>query len=453
MAARDSNINIAYTAKVELAFDYKKNETAKSERIHIAPERIQYFAIDYKYECVSILPMIFISLKVPLNLHDRMVDTYKYSKFYFKLTKKDNTSKTSVETIHVNDTFSYICSNTEQNNAVALNRDGQDDDRSYSAIVVGLVSTKMTDKLRKSFEGIENNISVKSVIDDMVLKGLGNNRVMSPIKYDQVIDSFLMTPLPTRYRLLEYLFIRYPFFDTKFTFFIDFNNTIYLLDKTGKAIKNGSEPENVYINLKDVTDIQSQNLGYRIKNNAYYIDINSAHAKTSINQSIDQNINSIVGFSEETGLQELTIGESFTGGNEKKEYIRSYNAAVERNEIVNNTMTVELFKENLDSDIITPNKAYYITFLHNYTKYNGKFILSSKRETYMPLGGKQFNMICSTVFKRINSIEISKATKDTMAKISKANYDSNSRGNKSSSSNNSGKGVVTKVSKDMRTKS
>ena len=398
----------AYRASIELSFDYII-KGRKPRRTKILPERIQYLIIDNQYENVNILPVIYLSLKIPLDLHDKIINSYKTSRFYLKLTRKDTLSGTSVSSLAIDDTFSYICSNKEQNSAKALNEDGLDD-KSYINTTIGLVSTTMTNLLRKNFNGIYNDIEVSKLID-MALEGLPKP-IMSPIKYNNTISSFIINPISTRYKLLQLIFDQFAFYDTNFNFFMDFNNKVYLLDKTGDAVKGDGLPKTVYFNITQVNDSDSISPGGKIINDSYQIYVNAAQSKFRVNEAVGQIANKIEAYDYSGEYQELTIDDSFAGNSDKVMYMKTDNASVYRNEIANNTVLVELYKQNIDPIIITPNRAYIVNQDSNYAKYNGNYILAYKQELYAQSGDGEFNLTCTVGLKRINSIELANSVTD-----------------------------------------
>ena len=127
--------------------------------------------------------------------------------------------------------------------------------------------------------------------------------------------------------------------------------------------------------------------------------------------------------------------------------MKTDNAAVYRNEIVNSTVLVELYKQNIDPVILTPNRAYIVNQDSNYAKYNGKYILSYKQELYAQDGNGEFNLTCTVGLKKINSIELANSTVDNrggrpIGSKSSSNYGgshsaSNARYSTSSSSSSS----------------
>ena len=99
------------------------------------------------------------------------------------------------------------------------------------------------------------------------------NRDWNNEKYDTII----IPPLSSRYKLLNFLFDRDPFYNTGFTFYMDFKDTAYLLSKNGKAVDaQDGKPTDVIIDILEIDDSDSFKEGFQLKNKAYRIAINSS---------------------------------------------------------------------------------------------------------------------------------------------------------------------------------
>lgn len=405
-----------YKADINIAFN-------DGEYTQIEKERIVYLMIEYRYENINILPIMYLSLKIPLDLHDRILDAYETAKFYITIDKKDYSCDTSLATNHIEGEFSYVCSNQEQNSAKLLNNDGTDD-RSYVETLIGLVSSDLTNALRHSFNTIvpneideEEEIYTKDLVK-LALKDLDGTLVMTQLKYDIPLkDRFIIPPTTSRFRLLSKIFDLYPFYDTYFNFFLDFNNVLYLLDKTGEPVIADDYPDTIYINITQKEDYTSIFPGSSIRNGAQQIFVNAAQSITHANESINQMVNTLAAYDYDTGMQELTVSENFSGINKKMMYLKDNNAALYKNEIVNDTVLIELFKPAINAGIISPNRSYIISQEGNYSKYNGRYILTYKQEMYAQAGDGTFRQTCSCGFKRINEIEIANAKENTSMSV------------------------------------
>lgn len=391
----------AFCAEITLAFDYKETESSKVERETIETERISYVMIERMYENVNILPVIYVSLSLSSQMYSKVINSYSTSKFYLKIRKRNKLSNTSLFVDVVNDTFSYVTSTTSPNLSKEMDNGNMMSSSTYKTIMIGLVSSTMTDQLRTPFNGIYNNIKESELVK-IALDGL-KNVIMQDLEYDNYYKTFLIPPVTSRYKLLSYIFEKDAFYNSMFEFFMDFDNT-YLLSKNGEEVKGkDTNPNSVIIQIKNYTAQEAYTDGYTIKNGAYVVYVNGANTKSIINTSIEKATNKIVSYSEERGTQKVSLDNN--DSSEKISFVRTQTAGLLKNEIQSNLATLELVKQNIDGSIFTPNKSFHIQNYDEYEKYNGKYFLSYKKEFFYHTSGDEFIVSCNVGLKRTNNEE------------------------------------------------
>jgi hypothetical protein len=398
----------SYKAEVTLAFDYKANASSNVIREVIEPERIAYLMIENVYENVNILPVIYVSAHLSTEMYEHVVNSPETSKFYLKIRKKDAMSSTSIYKKVLEDTFTYVTSSMSANYSANLN-DNVMKDSTYRTIMIGLVSENMTNELRKNYNAIYNDIDQEQLVK-MALDGLGDV-VLQPLKHNKHFESILIPPMSSRYKLLTYLFESDAFYDSNFTFFMDFNKT-YLVSKNSESV--GDAP-NVIINIKDYTAQEAYNDGFNIENGAYVLNINAANTNIVINNATTKTATNVIGYSDEIGTQDLNITTlNNTEGNTKKTiYVRSDNTAAIKNELESASAVIELLKQNIDNEIFTPDKVFDVVNYKDYSEYNGKYFLSYRRDFYYPDTGGEFILTCNVALKKAPNEEIARAIKDS----------------------------------------
>ena len=406
--------DLSYKGQVEMAFDYKTSEGGEAERIPINSQRITYVMIERMYENVRILPVIYVGINVNSELYGKIVDSYEFSKFYMEIRKGNAKSGNSVFKTVVKGTFSYVSSTTQPNYGEDLATTQHDIDDAYKHITLGLVDSDMTNLLRKPFNGIYNNINQEKLIKEVALKDI-EPLIMEEIKYNKEIERILIPPLSTRYRLLEYIFDIDPYYDSYFTFFMDFDKTYFLSRNSEPVDGKDGEPTNVMLYIKEYTGDGAFSDGFTQENGAYVAYINAADTNVVVNTSTEKITNNLVAYSDETGIQDLKLDMNLTSASEvnKISYIRSDDAAAIKNEMFSNSTTVEILKQNLDPDIFTPNKVYNITHYGSYAKFDGPYYLFYKREMYYVNPQAEFMITCNVGFKMCGTEEKAKATHDT----------------------------------------
>ena len=392
-------MDLAYEAEITLGFNYNKTQL-----INIEQARISYIMIEHKYESVNILPVIYLAVSLSSDMYTKVVTSYKKSSFRLKIKKRNALLSSSIQSTVVDDEFTYIPSSTNPNISAQINSNADSDGNSYRSITLGLVSQSMTNKLRQSFNGIYNNISENEIID-IGLKGI-RKVIKEDIVNNEKYDTIIIPPLSSRYKLLNFLFDRDPFYDTGFTFYMDFKDTAYLLSKNGKAVDaQDGKPTDVIIDVLEIDDPDSFKEGFQLKNKAYRIAINSSDTNVTLNGATAKVANQIVAYEDDLKHAEtLNLNMNNSDTATRKMFVRSNAGTVLKSELETNAFMIELLKKNIDSDIFTPNKAYKVNNISQYSEYNGNYILSYKREFYkLSEGTGRFIVTCNVGLKRVSN--------------------------------------------------
>ena len=392
-------MDLAYEAEITLGFNYNKTQL-----INIEQARISYIMIEHKYESVNILPVIYLAVSLSSDMYTKVVTSYKKSSFRLKIKKRNALLSSSIQSTVVDDEFTYIPSSTNPNISAQINSNAYSDGNSYRSITLGLVSQSMTNKLRQSFNGIYNNISENEIID-IGLKGI-RKVIKEDIVNNEKYDTIIIPPLSSRYKLLNFLFDRDPFYDTGFTFYMDFKDTAYLLSKNGKAVDaQDGKPTDVIIDVLEIDDPDSFKEGFQLKNKAYRIAINSSDTNVTLNGATAKVANQIVAYEDDLKHAEtLNLNMNNSDTATRKMFVRSNAGTVLKSELETNAFMIELLKKNIDSDIFTPNKAYKVNNISQYSEYNGNYILSYKREFYkLSEGTNRFIVTCNVGLKRVSN--------------------------------------------------
>ena len=398
----------AYKGQITLEFRYKETKNSSVQVEAIESERIKYVMIEHKYENVHILPVVYVSVSLSSDMYSKVVGTTETSKFHLVIKKKDALSNTSIYKKVVDDIFTYVASSNSANYADALNENTVD---SYRNILIGLVSDQMTNTLRKNFNGIYNNIDTDGLID-LALEGM-KNVIKAPLKHNSTFDSILIPPVTSRYKMLEYIKSIAPYYDSNYTFYMDFNKT-YLIPKNGVAIEDGSKPNTANITIKNFTASEAYTDGYSIVNGAYVMSVNATNTHMVVNNSTSKVSNNIIGYSDYfSEAQDLNITNDNADITTKTTYVRSNNAAEIRNDLENSAMMIQLMKQNVDGDIFNPNMCFNVTNYGDYSKYDGRYYLSFKRDFYYITQNSEFTITTDIGLKLTGEETVAQATKNT----------------------------------------
>lgn len=391
---------LAYNAIISLNYIYNNNV------INIAPERIKFIIIDSNYEN-EVMPKIYINISINTDMYESITSHYNTAKFKLKIQRKNAFSGTSLNTTIVDDTFSYIPSATNSDYLKDISRGGSGEDN-YKNIYIGLISDRITSALRKSFNGIYNNI------DQQTLVGLATenlNTLIQPLNYNKKYDSILVPPIASISEFIKYIFDYDNFYNTNYIFFMDFNKS-YLIAKDGQPIYNSDDPLNdVYVDIAALNKTTSFYDGMSIINNSYYLYINPVDSNVIVPNAIDKVVNRLIVVDNDKELETLDLYLNNAQNTYKKDtFIRADNGSVYKNELEEQNVIVEVVKKYVDGYSFTPNKSYIINNLANYRKYNGKYILISKKEYFRVMASGEFITSCYLQFKKIGTITTKNST-------------------------------------------
>ena len=393
-----ANTNKTFKGKIQLRFQDNQDNI-----IDIDPNRIIYMMIDYDY-VNNIIPTIILSISVNLKLYNMIASQYDRSKFILELKGNNTLSSNSIDKIKFNDIFQYIPSSANEDYRIIEDPETYVD--SYKEISIGLVSMKMLNIMRTTFNGVYKNVLTKDLVN-IALEGI-NNVCIEPVKYDRHYDELVVPVCDSRYKLLEFLFDKESFYDTQFRLFMDFKRC-YLLSQSGYGIKTSDSSINdVIMNIRKIDDPTSFSNGYTVSNNAYIVNVNQTNCTIKVNTSRQKAIDKIVGFNDFKDPESFKYNnteENYNGLNEKALYIREKDEDslqnVVKNMIDNSQVRVEVIDQNIDPDIFQINNSYSLKFNGSNDEYSGKYLLLSKKVFYKNNSSGEFLITTDLGFAKI----------------------------------------------------
>ena len=404
---RKESAREAFKGTIEVAFDHNGGKRYEIESGHIV-----YIMIESNYLSDSVIPLVFMSINVNSKMYSMITESNKTSKFYLKIEKTNVMGNVPITKKVLEGSFSYVTSSTSPNITDELNDPEKGDtDNSFRSINVGLVQTEMIDAMKKSFDqGVYRNTDQNTLIG-IALEGLPKV-VIEPPLYNEPIKQEIFKPSSSRYRFLEQIFTMKSFYDTRFTFFMDFDRA-YLLSQKGNAVPAGDgDCNSIIIDIAEIDEREAFYSGFKIDNGAYKIKVNASDTNVVVNEGTEKVTNNIIAIDDEKNLQNLKLNMNNTANSEVKPmYVRSRDAAILKNSMENDSVLVEIMKQNIDSTVFTPNKEINVNHYGKYAKYNGKYLLNYKREFYK-MSADQFTVTCNVGLKKVTSDEVSGAYSD-----------------------------------------
>lgn len=392
-----------YKGSIKVTFLYKGKT-----KIVINDDQIVYLMIESNYNNSHILPIIYLSVSIDNDLYNKITEDSSASKFNINIKKKNAMSKSSVQQKVISENFNYVTSSNSVNYTSILNEGAKEvsgnsktasNDQSYRTLMIGLVSIKQTNALRKNFNGIYNNIDTSTLL---AIALEGTETIVETPKHNTNYESYYVSPVTTRFQMINALFKRNPFYDTQFRYFMDFDRS-YLLSKDGKAVQVAKgTPQNVIIDIKDITDTDAYKEGFTEANGSYVVYINSSDVSIIENNSTEKVTTNIVAVDDDTSgtLSTGIDGNTSEDSDTKVTYVRANNAKVVRNDIESNNVLIQLIKRNIDTAIFTPNRSITIRNFVGNEKFNGNYVLLSKKEVYK-LNAGEFTIACTVSLSRV----------------------------------------------------
>ena len=369
-----STKRIAYNAEIKLSYSYPGGT------INIDQLKIGYIMIDYDYEN-NVMPIIYLSLLVT-DIEYNMYNKYRDSgRFNLNIRKYAMNSNTTLSKNVINGSFTYIPSTSSANMMEDLNGTGTMGVQ-YRRVLIGLIPVDITNMLRQSCNGVYKKIDQATLVS-MALEGL--NPVVEQLAYNEEYKTLVVPPLSTRYQLLNYVFEKDPFYDTNFRFFIDFDRA-YLLSKRGIAVPCGDgKPDDIIIDIVNITSDTAFYEGMAIVNNSYYLYINPADASLVSDEGQEKMVNNVTVVDEDKGINNVDLDYlKQTSISNKKITVRSESANLVKNELELGKSIVEVVKKHADGTGLTPNKRYTLKNFQENRSFDGQYLLSYKREFYKP---------------------------------------------------------------------
>ena len=253
--------------------------------------------------------------------------------------------------------------------------------------------TMMNDIIKNS-----NNISI--------INHYFNNHdiVIEPFDNNEIKNTIIIPPIKSKTLLLEYLNKNSSFYnDGNYRFFMDFNR-FYLLSNKGVYVDTEDNQFNtIMINVFYDLDNPNVKQGVAIDDTSksYTFNVSSSDAKMSIDKYKSKSFNSILGVDTSGNVRKVKMDLPLNIDDDEKIDVRRVpngnlnyvNYIKDISEM--STVILTVTKSDMDNEIITPNKEYLVNNYSSYSEYNGNYILSFKKETFVQQSN---DFVCATVF-------------------------------------------------------
>lgn len=388
--ANKSNISIttAFKYKLEMSLLIGK------KYYEIPRNSVKTILISSDYDKNN-MPIIYMRIRMSSTLYNQMVLNNDRATISFRLFKFDDKSVSGVVESYIEDNFTYIMpTDPNYNEAMEQYVSGSstaynDNADTYMEGYLALTSLKLVGDNVKLINTIVKDTDIMSIVHKFTSH---MNMCIEPFDNRDHIDQMIIPPITTISKLLAYLNDQYCFYKNGYRYFRSFNTT-YLLSANGNAVKEGINSFNtIIISICDPLDEKGKSNAIDLDrtNHAYIIYVDAKKTSISVDKFANKQYNSIIGVDTEgnTIQEELRVPptpdsteKTIITRTDSLDYIYNIKRAVESVSVI---LTVS--KTEIDSSLFTPNKEYQIKHYSSSREYDGKYVLSYKKEVLVQQG-------------------------------------------------------------------
>lgn len=388
--ANKSNISIttAFKYKLEMSLLIGK------KYYEIPRNSVKTILISSDYDKNN-MPIIYMRIRMSSTLYNQMVLNNDRATISFRLFKFDDKSVSGVVESYIEDNFTYVMpTDPNYNEAMEQYVSGSstaynDNADAYMEGYIALTSLKLVGDNVKLINTIVKDTDIMSIVHKFTSH---MNMCIEPFDNRDHIDQMIIPPITTISKLLAYLNDQYCFYKNGYRYFRSFNTT-YLLSANGNAVKEGINSFNtIIISICDPLDEKGKSNAIDLDrtNHAYIIYVDAKKTSISVDKFANKQYNSIIGVDTEgnTVQEELRVPptpdsteKTIITRTDSLDYIYNIKRAVESVAVI---LTVS--KTEIDSSLFTPNKEYQIKHYSSSREYDGKYILSYKKEVLVQQG-------------------------------------------------------------------
>ena len=388
--ANKSNISIttAFKYKLEMSLLIGK------KYYEIPRNSVKTILISSDYDKNN-MPIIYMRIRMSSTLYNQMVLNNDRATISFRLFKFDDKSVSGVVESYIEDNFTYVMpTDPNYNEAMEQYVSGSstaynDNADTYMEGYIALTSLKLVGDNVKLINTIVKDTDIMSIVHKFTSH---MNMCIEPFDNRDHIDQMIIPPITTISKLLAYLNDQYCFYKNGYRYFRSFNTT-YLLSANGNAVKEGINSFNtIIISICDPLDEKGKSNAIDLDrtNHAYIIYVDAKKTSISVDKFANKQYNSIIGVDTDgnTIQEELRVPptpdsteKTIITRTDSLDYIYNIKRAVESVSVI---LTVS--KTEIDSSLFTPNKEYQIKHYSSSREYDGKYVLSYKKEVLVQQG-------------------------------------------------------------------
>ena len=357
----------------------------------IDPLLIRHIVVEYLY-LERQMPIVYLSVALTPDIYEAVAESENVSTFFLSLNCADANGTNALSGASFSGEFNYVVSTNEPAYDTPLAEGSKSPDANYRSITLALMATNLLNATRAE-KDVNDGILVSGVFGEIdsdtligkVIDGFEKYNLTTIIKapqHNNQFDELVIPPMNNRHEIMQFIFDKAPFYNTTFTYFMDFNNA-YILDqdKEGCMVNDESGVETVLFDVKDVTHSTTYDEGAELGDGSCTIHLNPSHVNIYPNKVQDKVANNLVTVDEYGNLdaKELNVN-AHVYSDPKYTFKRGGNAQLYKNILESNMVQVMVSKEGLDTSLFTPNKKYVFNNTETSGDYNGSYLLIEKRD-------------------------------------------------------------------------
>lgn len=393
----------AYNYNVELSL------LLEDEIINLDQTDINSIIIDSDYD-KNTMPIIIVGVNIEPNTYNKFVLNSDKAFVSAKIYKSDVNAVSASNSVYISDRFAYKMTDNPNYNESLINMSSSEEYINNATFrgYIALINLESIDSNKRLYNTIIKKTDLLSAIVNFISH---LNLCIEPFDDNPSIDQFIIPPIASITNLLNYINQQFCFYKSGYRYFRDFNIT-YLLSCSGKAVPTADDDyTTVIIDIVDPSSYSGYDDGIEIddKSKAYIIHVPANATSIDKDKYIDNSFNSIIGVDSKGNTDKVVLDIPRNPESTEKVYLER----VDNIKYINNTkqalesksLIVTVTKANVDSSILTPNKEYIIKNYKDNSDYDGKFILSYKKEV-MILASQGFQSNIVFGLRKINEDDL-----------------------------------------------
>ena len=360
----------------------------KDENINIPSESIVSITIDSNFDVYN-RPIIYLFYNMQSRIHDKMVAECETATFNLRIRKK-GTSNGAIGKDYIHDRFSYIIKiDPDYYRGLKEKQRIEVDEDEYVTGTIALFKKSNINEIKKMHCDIIKDSTMASIIHKYTRH---KKMVIAPLQSTKKIDTIIIPPMESVTELIAFLNEFDALYDRKYRYFEDFDIT-YLLDGAGTPVHGTDEYDTVIINVVELDKELSKHPGVFIdeQSRSYMIYVDAPATTMNTDTADNVEYNSIIGISSSGEITKVSLNNDTDGKGDRPLIQRVYNDNTRmienlKHEMDSTSIVLQINKTELDGSLFTPNKEYMVRNYSTYKMYDGRFMISFKKEVMVKDG-------------------------------------------------------------------